>query len=508
MSAQPLARAFRQIGGMTAASRLLGFGRDIVFAALLGAGPAADAFLVALKLPNMFRRLTAEGALANAFVPAFAAARQDDGDEAAMALAGETQTTLVLVLVALVILGEIFMPSIIGVLAPGFAETPDRMAAAVSLARITFPYLPMISLVAFWSAIANADGRFMTAAAVPIIFNLCLIAGALMIPVADGWLAGEKAKPLAVALLAAGVLQMGMMARLLRRTKRMPSWRWPRLAAPVRRMWRQFSVASAGAVAMQVNLIVDLVLASLLPVGAISWLYFADRVAQLPLGVIGVALGTALLPRLSAQLRAGDGAAARQSLAEAIQLAAFLVLPAAVALITIAPQITGGLFGYGAFSEAAITASASALMAYAIGMPAHIMVKIMQPAFYAGGRGGFVLGVSIAAVAANIALSLSLMPFLGHVGLALATSLSGLFAATALAVALARRGQLQLPAAGLVLRICLASAAMLAVLLAVSGILPGLPAAAELAILVAAGGGSYLAVAAGLGAVPRQLLRR
>ena len=508
MSAQPLARAFRQIGGMTAASRLLGFGRDIVFAALLGAGPAADAFLVALKLPNMFRRLTAEGALANAFVPAFAAARQDDGDEAAMALAGETQTTLVLVLVALVILGEIFMPSIIGVLAPGFAETPDRMAAAVSLARITFPYLPMISLVAFWSAIANADGRFMTAAAVPIIFNLCLIAGALMIPVADGWLAGEKAKPLAVALLAAGVLQMGMMARLLRRTKRMPSWRWPRLAAPVRRMWRQFSVASAGAVAMQVNLIVDLVLASLLPVGAISWLYFADRVAQLPLGVIGVALGTALLPRLSAQLRARDGAAARQSLAEAIQLAAFLVLPAAVALITIAPQITGGLFGYGAFSEAAITASAAALMAYAIGMPAHIMVKIMQPAFYAGGRGGFVLGVSIAAVAANIALSLSLMPFLGHVGLALATSLSGLFAATALAVALARRGQLQLPAAGLILRICLASAAMLAVLLAVSGILPGLPAAAELAILVAAGGGSYLAVAAGLGAVPRQLLRR
>lgn len=508
MSAQPLARAFRQIGGMTAASRLLGFGRDIVFAALLGAGPAADAFLVALKLPNMFRRLTAEGALANAFVPAFAAARQDDGDEAAMALAGETQTTLVLVLVALVILGEIFMPSIIGVLAPGFAETPDRMAAAVSLARITFPYLPMISLVAFWSAIANADGRFMTAAAVPIIFNLCLIAGALMIPGADGWLAGEKAMPLAVALLAAGVLQMGMMARLLRRTKRMPSWRWPRLAAPVRRMWRQFSVASAGAVAMQVNLIVDLVLASLLPVGAISWLYFADRVAQLPLGVIGVALGTALLPRLSAQLRAGDGAAARQSLAEAIQLAAFLVLPAAVALITIAPQITGGLFGYGAFSEAAITASAAALMAYAIGMPAHIMVKIMQPAFYAGGRGGFVLGVSIAAVAANIALSLSLMPFLGHVGLALATSLSGLFAATALVVALARRGQLQLPAAGLILRICLASAAMLAVLLAVSGILPGLPAAAELAILVAAGGGSYLAVAAGLGAVPRQLLRR
>ena len=162
MSAQPLARAFRQIGGMTAVSRMLGFVRDIVFAALLGAGPVADAFLVALKLPNMFRRLTAEGALSNAFVPAFARARREDGEAAAVALAGETQATLTMVLVALVILGEIFMPAVIGLLAPGFADTPDRMNAAITLACVTFPYLPMISLVAFWAAIANADGRFMT----------------------------------------------------------------------------------------------------------------------------------------------------------------------------------------------------------------------------------------------------------------------------------------------------------------------------------------------------------
>ena len=178
MSAQPLARAFRQIGGMTAVSRVLGFVRDVVFAALLGAGPAADAFLVALKLPNMFRRLTAEGALSNAFVPAFARARREDGEAAAMALAGETQTTLTMVLVALVILGEIFMPAVIGLLAPGFSDTPDRMNAAITLARVTFPYLPMISLVAFWAAIANADGRFMTAAAMPVIFNILLVGGA------------------------------------------------------------------------------------------------------------------------------------------------------------------------------------------------------------------------------------------------------------------------------------------------------------------------------------------
>ena len=508
MSAQPLARAFRQIGGMTAVSRILGFFRDVVFAMLLGAGPAADAFLVALKLPNMFRRLTAEGALANAFVPAFATAQRDDGDEAAMALAGETQTTLTLVLVALVIAGEIFMPAVIGVLAPGFADTPDRMDAAVTLARVSFPYLPMISLVAFWAAIANTDGRFMTAAAMPVIFNICLIGGALLIPMATGWLAIEKAMPLAAAMLAAGVLQMGMMARLLRRAGRMPKWRWPRFAAPVRAMWRQFSVASAGAIAMQVNLVIDLVLASLLPVGAISWLYFADRVAQLPLGVIGVALGTALLPRLSAQFREDDAAAARASLAEAVRLAAFLVVPAMVALIVIAPQIMAGLFGYGAFSEAAAAASASALAAYAIGMPAHILVKILQPAFYATGRGGFVLGVSIAAVAANVSLSITLMPVLGHVGLALATSLSGLLAATALAAALARRGHLRLPPPVETIRIAAACLVMAAVLVATARLLPPVPPIIELGILVAGGGGAYLAAAVGLGAVPRQLFRR
>ena len=230
--------------------------------------------------------------------------------------------------------------------------------------------------------------------------------------------------------------------------------------------------------------------------------------AQLPLGVIGVALGTALLPRLSAQFREDDAAAARASLAEAVRLAAFLVVPAMVALIVIAPQIMAGLFGYGAFSEAAAAASASALAAYAIGMPAHILVKILQPAYYATGRGGFVLGVSIAAVAANVSLSITLMPFLGHVGLALATSLSGLLAATALAAALARRGHLRLPPPVETIRIVAACLVMAAVLVATARLLPPVPPIIELGILVAGGGGAYLAAAVGLGAVPRQLFRR
>lgn len=508
MSAPSLAGTFRQIGGLTMVSRILGFLRDIVFAVFLGAGPAADAFLVALKLPNMFRRLTAEGAMANAFVPAYTEARQQEGERAAGDLAGEAQTTLMLVLAALVVLGEVFMPAVISALAPGFADTPDRMAAAVTLARVSFPYLPMISLVAFWAAIANAEGRFMMAAAMPVLFNMCLVGGALVIPMATGWLATERAMPLAVALLLAGILQLGAMATVLRRAGRMPRWRLPRFGAAIRRMWRKFTVASAGAVLMQVNLIVDLVLASLLPVGAISWLYFADRLAQLPLGVIGIALGTALLPRLSAQLRGGERDAARQSLADAVQLATFLVLPAAAALIIIAPQIIAGLFGHGAFTGAAVTASAAALAAYAIGMPAHVMVKILQPAFYAAGQPGVVLGISVGAVATNIVLSLSLMPVLGHVGLALATSASGLVAATALAAALARGAALGLPPAGVLLRIGLATAVMAVALLAGQKMTGDLPAILRLVILVTGGGATYIAAAVVAGAVPRHLLRR
>jgi putative peptidoglycan lipid II flippase len=509
---QSLAQAFRQISGLTGVSRLLGFVRDVTLAAFLGAGPAADAFLVALKLPNMFRRLTAEGAMANAFVPAFTTARQKDGEPAAMALAGEVQTTLIVTLCLVVGLAEIFMPAVISLIAPGFADTPARMEAAIALGRVTFPYLPLISLVAFWAAIANASQRFLVAAAMPLIFNLCLIGGALVIPMATGWLAIERAMPLAVALVGAGVLQLAVMAMLLRRHRIMPAWRVPRFGTAARAMWRQFGVASAGAVVMQVNLIIDLVLASLLTVGAISWLYFADRVAQLPLGIFGIALGTALLPRLSSQFRAGNLDEARASLSEALLFAAFLVIPATVALIAIAPQIVGGLFRYGAFTAADAAAAAAALMAYAIGMPAHILVKILQPAFYATAQPGFVLKVSIVAVITNLALSLSLMPVLGHVGLALATSISGIVAAGALLARLARDGHMGFPAAMVIARICGATLVMLAVLLVASAWLassyPALPAVAHLAVLVGAGGGAYLFVAFALRAVPRQLLRR
>ena len=207
-SAGSLGQTFRQIGSMTAISRVIGFVRDIAFASFLGAGPAADAFLVALKLPNMFRRLTAEGAMTNAFLPSFAKLRSAEGRMAANGLAAEAQIILILVLFGIVVLAEIFMPQVIMLLAPGFMATPDRFAAAVDLGRVTMPYLPMISVVALWVAIANAHDRFVAGAAVPILANLCFIAGAVSIPFFADDLGVFRALPIALGLLVAGFLQL------------------------------------------------------------------------------------------------------------------------------------------------------------------------------------------------------------------------------------------------------------------------------------------------------------
>jgi len=222
--ASSLGRAFGQIGILTAGSRVLGLVRDIVFAIFLGAGPAADAFLVALKLPNMFRRLSAEGALTNAFVPSYAATMEAADEKAARRLAGEVQTLLVMVLLALVIVFEIMMPVVVSLLAPGFVDTPERFAAAVDLARVTMPYLPMISLVAFWAAIANAHDRFIPGAAMPVLFNICLIAGALLVPLATGLTNVERALPIAWALLAAGSVQLVTMYLVLHRRGILPDF--------------------------------------------------------------------------------------------------------------------------------------------------------------------------------------------------------------------------------------------------------------------------------------------
>jgi putative peptidoglycan lipid II flippase len=430
MSRISLKRAFTQISGLTLISRVLGFIRDICFAHFLGAGSAADAFLVAFKLPNLFRRLTAEGALTNAFLPVYALAKEKQGQPAALILAAEVQTALLLALSAIVIIMEIFMPAIIAVLAPGFNATPERFESAVQLARLTMPYLPMISLVALWAALLNSADEFIAGALPPVILNIFLIAGAIAIPFsADAMQTGPVmlALPLTIALLLAGLCQMAVLQAGLRRKSLTPKWRFGKMSERSRAMWRGFVPAALGAGATQINLLVDLILASLLQIGAISWLYYADRIAQLPLGLVGIALGTALLPRLSS-IEAGTEKSLRkqkfaQELSAGIMPAACLVLPATAALLIIAEPIIIGLFRSGAFSLADGRAAAAALVAYAIGLPAFVGLKLTAAALYALQKARLVMIISLISVALNIVLSLYLMRIFGHVGLALATVL-------------------------------------------------------------------------------------
>ena len=503
MSRLSLKRAFGQISGLTFISRCLGFIRDICFAHFLGAGSAADAFLVAFKLPNLFRRLTAEGALTNAFLPIYSLAKKNQGQPHALILAAEVQMALLLVLVVIVAVMEWFMPAIISVLAPGFSATPERFEAAVDLARLTIPYLPMVSLVALWSALLNSADDFVTGALSPVILNICLIAGALMIPFSADYFAIKAellALPLSGAVVLAGICQMALLqARLGQRAIR-PRWQFTKLSAEGRALWAGFVPAALGAGATQINLLVDLVLASMLNIGAISWLYYADRLAQLPLGLVGIALGTALLPRLS-QIQAETSPehskqVFAQELGAGFMPAACLVLPATMALFLIAEPLIAGLFRSGAFSDSDVKASAAALVAYGIGLPAFVGLKLTAAALYALQKARFVMVISLLSVGLNILLSLYLMRFYGHVGLALATALVSWMGFAWQAIWLFKNGRLDSTAAKAVGLSIFCSAVMGMWLYLVSPFLESYIAhqTTIMALLVITGGGVYFLV--------------
>ena len=504
-------RSVLTVGGWTMASRILGFTRDILIAARLGAGPVADAFFVALKLPNLFRRLFGEGAFNSAFVPAFAGALVKEGREAARDLAERMGALLALWLGILTVLGLVFMPQLLAVLAPGFRASPEKFALAVELTRITFGYLPLICLTALVSGVLNSLDRFAAAAAAPVFFNLFLMAALIGLSphVAT---AGHA---LAWGVLASGVVQLVMVWLAARQAgMALNLLRPPGLTPPVAAVLRRMAPGILGAGVTQVNLAVDVIIASLLPTGAVSFLYYADRVAQLPLGVVGAALGTALLPLLARQLRAGRRLSAHRSLNRGVELALLLALPCAAGLAAAAGPIVSALFQRGAFGEAAAAASAAALVAYAFGLPAFVLVKVFAPGFFARGDTATPVKLGLAAVALNLALNLALMGPLGHVGIALSTSLAAWANAGLLAWTLARRRCFVADrrARRVLPRLLLASLLMGAVV-ALCGALAPAPGAAAgrallLAALIGAGAVSYLALGLALRAFdPREVLR-
>ena len=433
-----LLQSIATVGGFTLVSRVLGFLRDILIAAVLGAGAGADVFFVAFKLPNLFRRLFAEGAFSMAFVPMFAGRVESEGIRDAKIFAEAAFSVLFWVLLVFVVVVQIAMPLVMLGFAPGFVGDPGKFSLAVELTRITFPYLLFISLVSLMAGVLNSLGRFAAAAATPILLNLCLIGAILgLAPYMPS--AGHA---LAWGVAGAGVVQFVWLYVACGRQGVWLKLPRPRLEPDVRDLMKRMAPVAVGAGIYQINLVIDTVIASLLPTGSISYLFYADRVNQLPLGVLGVAVGTALLPMLSRQVRGGDGLGALHSQNRALEISLLLTLPAAAALMVIADPVIRVLFERGAFGVAETAATAAALGVYAAGLPAYVMVKALAPGFFGREDTATPVKISVLCLFVNLILNLILMgPYL-HVGIAAATVVSSWLNAGLLAYVLHRRGHL------------------------------------------------------------------
>ena len=434
-----LLRNFATVGGATATSRVLGFVRDIFVAAALGTGPVADAFFVAFRFPNLFRRLFAEGAFNSAFVPLYARALEGEGEAEARKFGEEALSVLLTSLLVVTAIAEIAMPILMYVMAPGFASDPEKFDLTVFLTRIAFPYLGLVSLTAFYSGVLNSRGRFAAAAFAPALLNVVLIA-VLLVVFWMGWGSHPAAgTALSVGTVLGGVAQLALVMVASRRAGAVMTLRRPRLTPRVRKLIRLGVPGVVAGGITQINIVIGTMIASLAP-GAVSYLYYADRLYQLPLGIVGIAIGVVLLPDLSRQLRAGRDDLAGHSQNRAVEFAMALTLPAAVALVVMAGPIINVLFQRGSFGPSDTIETANALAAFAVGLPSFVLVKVFSPGFFAREDTRTPMWFAGISVAVNVAVSLALFPFLAHVGIAIATAASGWVNAVLLVVTLHRRG--------------------------------------------------------------------
>jgi len=440
-----LYRSFATVGGLTLLSRVFGFLRDILIAAMLGSGAVADAFFVAFRFPNLFRRLFAEGAFNAAFVPLFAKRLEGEGREAARAFAEEAMSGLLFIVLAITIIAELAMPVLMYGLAPGFIETPEKFDLAVLLTRITMPYLLCMSLVALLSGVLNSFGKFVESSAVPIVLNLTMMA-ATLIAMALGLQNDPRAGVIqAWGVFVAGLLQLLLLVDGVRRNNIMPKLRWPRMTEGLRRL---IQLGIPGVIAggvTQINIVIGTVIASLQN-GAVSYLYYADRIYELPLAIVGIAIGVVLLPSVARHLRAENHEAVMESQNRSLEFAMLLTVPAAVALAVVPGPIVAGLFERGAFTAADTPPTAYALGIFALGLPSFVMIKVFSPAYFAREDTKTPMHYAVISLTANtlgsIALfllfrSYGLMP---HLGIAVATTLGGWLNAGLLFTTLVRRG--------------------------------------------------------------------
>jgi putative peptidoglycan lipid II flippase len=425
-----LYRAFATVGGLTLVSRLFGFVRDILAAAVLGTGPVADAFYVAFRFPNLFRRLFGEGAFNSAFVPLFASKYEGDGKEAARDFASEAMSGLVFILVVLSAVCMLAMPWLMYALAPGFSDTPEKFELAIRLTQITFPYLLCMSLVALMSGVLNTMGKFVESSAVSIILNLVLAAAMLL----SIWM-GFRGEPAAGYIQAwgvfvAGVLQLALLAWGVKRAGLSLTLGWPRWSANMKAL---VALGVPGIIAggiTQINIAIGTMIASLQD-GAVSHLYYADRIYELPLAIVGIAIGVVLLPDVSRHLRAGNTAAVMDSQNRSLEFAMLLTVPAAIALFVIPTEIVRVLFERGAFTSADTPYTAEALRIFGLGLPAFVLIKVFSPAFFARQDTKTPMRFAAWSLTANTLGSIGLfflfrhLGWMPHLGIAVATTIGG-----------------------------------------------------------------------------------
>jgi putative peptidoglycan lipid II flippase len=512
-----LYRNFVNVGVLTLGSRILGFVRDALVAAVLGTGPAADAYLAAFRFPNLFRRLFAEGAFNTAFIPLFAKSLETEGHDPARVWASRILSWLVAVVAVVTILAEIFMPWALAPFVPGFLDDPAKYDLTVLLTRICFPYLMCMSLMAAYAAILNGLGHFKAAAFAPILLNIVMIAfmaPLVLWPNTDI----QTAIWIAVGTLAGGVAQLIMVYAAIRRAGFVPRLHWPRWDGEVKRFWILAIPAVIAGGITQVNIFVGTIIASAAD-SAIAYLYYADRLYQLPLGIIGIAIGTVLLPELSRHLKGGRDKEADAAQSQSLLIAMLLSMPAATALIALATPIVRVLFERGAFSALDTAQTAQTLIWFSAGLPAYVLIRVLQPGFFAREDTRTPTLFAAGSMVVNVVLSLLLFPSMQHVGIALATSVAAWANAAMLGIGLARRGHFVF-APGELRRHLLIIAAALLMAAALWGLsLPLAPAFAEdasllvqiaaLVALVAVGLMLYFGLAHVTGAQPiGQLLRR
>lgn len=507
-----LLKALATVSSMTLLSRVLGFVRDAVIARVFGAGLATDAFFVAFRIPNLLRRLFAEGAFAQAFVPILAEYKSRRGEADTRALVDHVATVLTLALVMVTVLGVLAAPVIVAISAPGFTTTPEKFALTIDLLRIVFPYILFIALTACAGGILNTWSRFAVPAFTPVLLNLSFIAFALF---AAPWF-DPPVMALAWAVFVGGVLQLAFQMPFLMRIGMLPRFRLNFRDEGVQRVLRQMAPAVFGVSVGQISLLINTVFASFLVTGSVTWLYFADRLMEFPAGMLGVALGTILLPSLARSHAEKSPQVYSELLDWGLRLTLLLAVPAAAALALLAVPLVATLFHYGAFTATDVINTRHAVIAYSVGLVGLIAVKVLAPGFYARQDIRTPVKFAVITLVVTQLLNLLLIWELRHAGLALSISLGACLNAALLLRGLRQRG-IYVPQPGwgiFVLKLVLAVYVMGAVLWMGSGATTvwltagALERVARLTSLVIAGSGVYFVMLWLLGFRPGQFIRR